>query len=237
MKFVGLYLALLVPAFPIAFGQVDANAQLATITVSLPADLSAEGGQINYFMTGAFGGYGKFVRTSKGMTSYEIAASVDGKPAASVKIVSYFPGCAIETLELKAPFDPQPKSLTCNPIRQTTLRGQIPADAIPQNKAVQVNVEYLGLWTHDFFGIGDGIVMTLHMAKAIPAKDGSFEIEVPDFSSQSKLGDAAFELTLLDAKTGNVLASLKTGDETGNAYGLEVRPDYPQVIQFTAEKH
>jgi hypothetical protein len=93
------------------------------------------------------------------------------------------------------------------------------------------------MWTHDFFGINDGIVMTLHMGKAILAQDGSFEIEVPDFSSQSKLGDAAFELTLLDAKTGNLIASLKPADETGNAYGLEVRPDYPQVIPFTAEKH
>jgi hypothetical protein len=77
---------------PAAFGQDDANVQLPTITLSLPADVSPEAGQINYFMTGLFGGYGKFVKTSKGMTSYEIAASVDGKPAANVKNRFLFSG-------------------------------------------------------------------------------------------------------------------------------------------------
>jgi hypothetical protein len=80
------------------------------------------------------------------------------------------------------------------------------------------------------------MVLSIPVAKAAPAPDGSFEIEVPDLSSQSKLGEAAFELTLRQAKTGKVVATLKPADEAGNAFGLEVHPDYPQLIQFTTDR-
>jgi hypothetical protein len=236
MKMLGLCLILLVPTFSAALGQSDASAPLPTITLSLPADVSSEGAQIDYFLTGPFGGYGKLVQTGKGITTYEIAASVDGKPATNVKVVAYFPGCAIETFEFKTLSATQTQPLNCNPTRQITLRGQIPADAIPQNEPVEIHAVYLALWTHEFFGIADGMVLSIPVAKAAPAPDGSFEIEVPDLSSQSKLGEAAFELTLRQAKTGKVVATLKPADEAGNAFGLEVHPDYPQLIQFTTDR-
>lgn len=236
MKCFGLCLALISSTLPAALAQEEAASPLPTITLSLPADVSTEHAQINYFMTGPFGGYGKFVNTNKGITTYEIAASVDGKPATNVKIVAYFPGCEIETLELKVQSATQTQFLNCDPIRRTKLRGQIPPEAIPPNQPVEVSVEYLALWSHEFFGITDGAVISIKVGRAIPAQDGTFEVEIPDFSTLTKLGEAAFQLTLRHAKTGNVLGSLKPADESGNAYDVEVRPDYPQVIQFTTEK-
>ncbi|MGA2217761.1 MAG: hypothetical protein ABSG51_06735 [Terracidiphilus sp.] len=116
------------------------------------------------------------------------------------------------------------------------MRGQISDDSIPHDQAVEVHVEYLAFWTHDFFGVADGMVMSIDAGTVTPARDGSFEIEVPDFSAQSSRGEGTFQLTLRQRKGGKMIARLKPGDEDGKAFGLEVRSDYPQVIQFTGEK-
>ena len=101
MRCFGLCLVLLAPALQTALGQDEAGVQLPTITLSLPPEVSSAAAQINYFMTGPFGGYGQLVRLQNGATTYEIAASVNGKPASDVKVVAYIPGCEIETIEVK----------------------------------------------------------------------------------------------------------------------------------------
>jgi hypothetical protein len=95
-----LHIALLVAAVPVAVAQDSASRQPPRICLSLPSGIPSETVQINYFMIGPFGGYGDFVRTEKGRSAYDIVASVDEKPTANVKVIAYFPGCEIATLEI-----------------------------------------------------------------------------------------------------------------------------------------
>ena len=66
--------ALLVAALVIqtAHGQSRISSGPAKIILTLPANIPSENVQISYFMTGAFGGYGSFVRAEKGRNSYDI---------------------------------------------------------------------------------------------------------------------------------------------------------------------
>src|SRR5262245_43204069 len=64
----------------------------------LPPTVDTTGLQINYFMTGAFGGYGAFVRTKPGLHDYAIDTSYENKPARALKIIIYCPGYGIELL-------------------------------------------------------------------------------------------------------------------------------------------
>lgn len=40
-------------------------------------------------------------------------------------------------------------------------------------------------WDHEFHGIADGSVTTIHIATVIPDEDGRFEIELPNFFKQT----------------------------------------------------
>ena len=55
------------------------------VSLILPADLPSENVQIDYFMTGPFGGYGGFVRPETKRTSYEIQPSVEGRTAQELR--------------------------------------------------------------------------------------------------------------------------------------------------------
>src|SRR5262245_60298453 len=70
------------------------NAGISTssrVSLISPRDVPSEKVQIDYFMTGPFGGYGGFVRPEKQRRGYEIEASVEGRPADELKVIAYLP--------------------------------------------------------------------------------------------------------------------------------------------------
>ncbi|MGA9669414.1 MAG: hypothetical protein WBQ94_09410, partial [Terracidiphilus sp.] len=87
-RFEELAAVLLACAIPSAFGQGGPAPSTPIVVLFLPAEIPSEAVQIHYFMTGAFGGYGSFVRTKDKQQRYEIAADVDGKAATSFKVVA-----------------------------------------------------------------------------------------------------------------------------------------------------
>ena len=87
---ISLVLILDSPLTP-AHGRVGGQEQ-AHFEIRLPLDLNSEQAQIRYFLTGAFGGYGSFVREERGKHAYRIATTVEGKPADALRAVVYAPG-------------------------------------------------------------------------------------------------------------------------------------------------
>ena len=232
-----LRIALLVAAVPVAAGQDSASRQAPKITLTLPSDIASETVQINYFMIGPFGGYGDFVRTEKGRSTYDVFTSVDGKVAASVKVIAYLPGCEIATLEIPTQGTTLSRSLSCKLLGRILLRGQISPISITQDyQPAEVEVGYLAMWDHQFFGIMDGPVTFLHVATVIPDEKGQFEVAVPDFSKQTNLSEGEFQFILRQTATGNIIAFLKPTSEDSGAVGLKVRPSYPPLTQFLANR-
>ncbi|HEY6491210.1 MAG: hypothetical protein WCC26_17515 [Terracidiphilus sp.] len=204
-----------------------------TIRLSLPPDIPSNSVHINYFLTGPFGGYGGFVTPASGRSSYEIIAAVDGKPAERVKLIFYAPGCQIETLDIQMQSQTVSQQLLCVPLAQKILHGQIMPAPITQQLS-EVEVTYLAMWDHRFFGIGDGLVTTIPVATAIPDQNGNFEVTLPDFSAQANLGEAEFRFTLREIKTGNIIAFLSPADDARGPQGLKVEASYSPLIRFSS---
>lgn len=123
--------------------------------------------EVRYFLTGAFGGYGGFVRDADRDGVYRIPLFVDrrteqadkrGTPAESLKAILYSPGCQFELLsvDLKATSN-RTANFGCRPLPTIRLSGRIlplPTDAGP----LDIRILYLAAWDHAFFGFLDGAV-------------------------------------------------------------------------------
>ena len=231
------HIALLVCMVPVGAPQDNALRQPPRISLTLPSDIPSETVQINYFMFGPFGGYGDFVRTEKGRSTYDIVASVDGKSAVSVKVIAYLPGCEIATLEIQVDGTELSRPLSCKLLGRISLHGQIsPVSITQEQQPTEVVVNYLAMWDHQFFGIMDGPVTAIGIATVVPDEKGQFEVAVPDFSKQTNLGEGEFQFILRQTKSGNIVAFLKPTSEGPDSLGLKVRPSYAPVTQFLADR-
>ncbi len=217
-----------------AVGQHGAPRQTQFHSIHLPPDIASETVQINYFMTGPFGERGDYVTAERGRVIYEIPASVDGEPAATVKVIAYMPGCEIATLEVSMQGASQARTLLCKALGWTPLRGRISPLSMIQGKRIEVAVNYVALWDHVFFGIMDGLVTSIHVATAVVDENGQFEVEMPDYSKQTNLGRGEFQFTLRQTP-GGALALLRPGGTPEDSFGLEVRSSYAPFIVFLAD--
>jgi len=228
----GLFLLICVGALT---GNVRLAAQsLPRVRITLPPEGSSEGARIDYFMTGAFGGFGSFVSPEKGRSVYEIVAAVKGVPAESFKLIAYLPGCQIEIREIRIQSPESTLELACVPLAQIRLRGRVmPSPKVHPGDTIEI--DYLAEWGADFFGYADGPVTTFHITDVEPEPDGSFDFSVPDFFAQAGLGEGEFQFLLWDARSGSGLVELHATDNASAFFGLKVQAVYPSIVQFVAD--
>lgn len=219
----------------ILVAQENTQPQSPVITLHLPLDIASATVQINYFMLGPFGGYGGYVTTEKGRVSYEIPASVDGKPAGAVKIIAYLPGCEIAKLEITMQGTSAARTLPCKALGKVPLHGKILPVSIAETPRIEVEINYEADWDHQFFGIMDGMVTRIHVATVIPDEDGRFDVELPDFFKQTDLGKGSFQFVLRNAATRNIITMLKPANIPRFFGGLEVRSSYAPLMLFSAD--
>lgn len=205
------------------------------VSLFLPSGVSSETVQIEYFLTGSFGGYGGFVRAERKRASYDIEPFVDGRAAENIKIIAYLPGCEIATLDLTFSGTPVERWLDCYPLGSVSFRGHVLPASKTRGENREIEVSYLALWSHEFFGIMDGPVTTIRLGTVRPDRDGKFEIMLPDLYKQSSLGDGAIQFILRDVKTGNIIAFLRPAEATPNSHLLSVTASYP-IVQLIAEE-
>ena len=110
----------------------------------------------------------------------DIPASVDGKPVGAVKIVTYLPGCEIAKLEITMQGPSEARALPCKTLGRVPLHGKILPVPVAQTPGIEVEIGYEADWDHEFLGIMDGMVTTIHVATVIPDEVGRFEVELPD---------------------------------------------------------
>ena len=195
-------------------GQNRISSEPAKVTLILPADIPSQSIQVRYFMTGAFGGYGSFVKSQSGQTSYGIDASVDGQRAANLKVIVYVSGCEIVTLDIPVVEANTSRSVTCRKLATRPERGRISAALLMQEHgSAEVAVEYLAMWDHRFFGITDGPNTSFEVATTVPGNSGGFEALVPDLRNQKNLGEGEFRWILRNKITGNLIANLNPTED------------------------
>lgn len=218
-----------------AMAQESGPRQSARITLFLPPAIASESVRMNYFMIGPFGGYGGYVVAEKGRASYDIAASVNGVPAETVKIIAYLPGCEIQKLEITMANRLESRTLACKTLGTVLLQGRIVRGPVKELSGLKVEISYQADWDHEFFGIADGFVTTIPVATVTPDESGQFQVALPDFFKQSGLGAGSYQFLLRKKAGGNIVATLIPENMPRYFNGLAVGRSYAPFVVFSAD--
>src|SRR5437899_11719658 len=211
-------------------------------TLNVDKTTSAKDVQVRYFFTGEFGGYGSSVADSVDGNRIVIKTGVEGKSAKTFRLIAYAPGCQLVTLAVDdLTTSNRQGEFQCQKLATLELHARVDgidvqrrADAanVPANN-VEIEALYMCDWAMDFFGIKDGAISPLVLGKTKITQDGTFTIDVPDFTSDPSYprtsGNAGFMFVLRDPKTGNVLGSLTSVSDAKNGGIVPVAASYPEL--------
>jgi hypothetical protein len=199
--------------------------------------------EVRYFLTGSFGGYGSFVPDADKDGAYRIPLVPPHpdrpivEPARSLKAIVWASGCQFQLISVDLVMDVYGSAVyDCQPLPTLMLTGAIsppPAAAGP----LDVEVRSMAFWDHKFFGIGDGAVTDLLVAKAPLNADGRFQISIPDFSRDSVTNerqDACLMIRVLQHVSWNAVTTLSppVALRYGGVGGLKILPDYGSEVRF-----
>ena len=205
------------------------------VSLLLSSGIASEAAHIEYFLTGPFGGYGGLVQPESKKTSFDIDPFVEGRPAENIKIIAYLPGCEVATLDLTFSGTSVERWIDCFPLGSVSFRGEVLPTSVTLKQDEQIEISYLAMWSHEFYGIADGPVTTIRLKTFRLNRDGKFEVRLPDLYQQSILRNGALEFILQDVKTGNIIAFLRPTEATPNSPNwLRLQAAYP-IVQLVTE--
>jgi hypothetical protein len=235
--FVAVILLVVIPAH-IGRAHAQGFSGNRSFLLRLPPTVDTTGLHISYFIGGAFGGYGGFVRTKPNVHDYVIDTSYKNEPAERLKIIVYCPSYSMELINVSSLTDSLANSafVELKPLPSVQLSGKIVTPEGSARKDFKIEVYYLAYWGHEFFGISDGPVTTFKLASADAPQDGSFSVAIPDFARDPALGSfkekGALTLRARESKTGNFAYTLESADRPGIAAELEIATKYNELVLY-----
>ena len=198
------------------------------ISLFLPRGFPSETVQVEYFLSGSFGGYGEFVRPQHDRQTVEFRAAVNGKPADRIQVIAYLPGCELVVFDFPLAGTATWLQLECKPLGTVTLHIRIPKAYV--GRKVEVRVSYLAEWVRKFLGIVDGMETIFTISRIVPNDSGEFLVDVPDFYRQN-LGAGDY---VLDFRCSNCPDLYGPGVTDQTHREIPVDSSYPALIQFAA---
>lgn len=206
-----------------------------TVSVHFPEDFEMDGLQINFLLTGSFGGYGSFVRTKPDVRSYEIPTSNKGKPAETLKIIVFSPHYRIKVFDFPT-LENRKEKIEIKPERSKTIRflGKVLLPKEPPAGKIRLQVSYTADWKCDFFGLDDCLLAGFPIASVGLDEDGSFRVDLPDFAGDEAIvsfkDTGRFHLDLHDER-GRLVSALKLKDDP-KYFGIQAATTYPNEKVF-----
>lgn len=162
-------------------GSLSGRAEVDSFTICSPAAVGRI--EVRYFLAGAFGGYGGFVRDSDEDGAYRIPLEQDGRMGTTSKRSYTRRGASSPFVSVDLLSDStRTATFGCQPLSSITLAGKASA-ARSSTRALDVEVRYLSFWDHTLFSFSDGITQGFNVGKAPLKPGGRFQIQIPDFSS------------------------------------------------------
>ena len=212
----------------VAVAQPGALQDGPLISLFLPQGFPSEKVQLQYFLTGPFGGYGSFIRPEPHRQTLDFTPSVNGMLADRVRIIAYLPGCELVVLDFPLAGTAAWRKLDCRPPSTIMLHGRIPPAYV--GRTINIRVAYRADWAFDFFGIRDGIAVVFQLATSVPNGNGEFTTALPDFYKEN-LGRASYVLGF------NCTDCNDAGSANANHSPLElpVAASYPPLIEFNPD--
>lgn len=222
-------------AVPIGLAaQTNANDDVFTISVAAPT--SAKDVQVRYFLNGD-----ATVQQSTSIAKPDeqrimVKTSTQGKPAKSFRAIVFAPGCQFATIQADdlAAGDRQ-ADFQCQKLATVPLAGKADISRF-SGRDMRVEALYVCGWAGQFFGMPGLAISPFSVGKGKMETDGTFALELPDFSGDplwSNLShNATLTLFLVDASTGEHLAQLSAPGALSRKGSLKVAASYPAQIQF-----
>jgi hypothetical protein len=206
-------------------------------TISVVPPTSTKDVQVRYFLNGD-----SAVQQSSSIAKPDeqkilVKTSAEGKPAKSFRAIVFAPGCQFVTIrEDDLAASKRQAEFQCQKLMTVPLTGKADVSKFG-GRDLQVEALYVCGWAGQFFGMPGLAISPFNVGKGKIASDGSFSIELPDFSGDplwNNLGhNATLMFFLVDGSTGEHLARLAAPRDLSRKGSLKVASSYPEGIQFT----
>jgi len=230
-----LLLSSIIPGSAVA--QKRTGETLFTISVAPPT--SAKDLQLRYFVSDETGVRWSSTLAKATDNEIQISANTAQRPAKTLKVLAYAPGCQFVTFTVDdLATSARQGNFQCDKLPSTQLRGTVPAPSGQQQQ--QVEAMYVVNWASKFFGVPGASISPLALAQAPVGADGSFQMDLPDFTAdplwQSLSRNAGLMFFLKDKATGRRIAELQPPASLARSGNLKVAANYPEV-SFTVRQN
>src|SRR5689334_9815195 len=215
------------------------NASDDVFTISVAAPISARDVQIRYFLNGD-----PTVQESTSIAKPDeqritVKTGTQAKPVKSFRAIVFAPGCQFATIQADdLAASNRQADFQCQKLSTVPLSGKADISRFA-GRDMQVEALYVCGWAGQFFGMPGLAISPFTVGKAKVESDGTFALELPDFSGDPLWKDlshnATLTLFLVDAATGEHLAQLSAPSALSRKGALKVAASYPAEINFTLQ--
>ncbi|MGH9569637.1 MAG: hypothetical protein ACRD4F_08345 [Candidatus Angelobacter sp.] len=219
-----------------AFPGTSLTAQTGTdesiFTIAVAAPTAAKDVQVRYFLADEAGARWSSTAATTKNDKIFIHADIAGRTPKAFSAIAYAPGCQFVTFtaeDLKS--STRQGDFQCLKLPILELRGTVPNSHGRQ----QLDVEsmYVVRWAGKFFGVPGVSISPLALAKTAVQADGTFAMELPDFTADplwnSFSSDATLMFFLVDHATGHRVSGLKAPPALAENGNLKIAASYPEV--------
>ena len=161
-------------------GSLSGRAEVDSFTIRSPAAVGRI--EVRYFLAGAFGGYGGFVRDSDEDGAYRIPLEQDGRMGTNLKAILYAQGCRFTILfsGFALRFNTEPRRSVVSHFPRSPSPEGSRRLGHPPGLWMWRSVIF-SLWDHTLFGFNDGMTQGFNVGKAPLKPGGRFQIQISDF--------------------------------------------------------
>ena len=223
---------------PIALA-AQTNASDDVFTISVAAPTSARDVQVRYFLNGD-----PAVQQSSSIAKPDeqritVKTGAQGKPAKSFRAIVFAPGCQFATIQADdLAAGNRQADFQCQKLSTVPLSGKADISRF-SGRDMRVEALYVCGWAGRFFGSPGLAISPFSVGKAKVESDGTFALELPDFSAdplwKNLSHNATLTLFLVDASTGEHLAQLSAPTALSRKGSLKVAASYPAQIEFAIQ--
>ena len=213
----------------------------APFEIRLPSEIRSEQVQTHYYLNGPFGSYSGFLKPEPERNSYLIGTAVNHQAAETLKVILYAPGCQIVTLTVPSLSESnRTAEVSCEDLPPMTFNGRVELTEALRGRPYEVEITYMAYWALGFFGIPEGPVPTLALARVTPDPDGAFHLLLPNFAkdrvTESFHREAGLRFIAREHDTGNIVSFLAPANVQGtDTRNLPIKPKYPSEVVFKPE--
>ena len=215
------------------FPGVAADNPPSVFVIAITDGTAASDVQARYIIAGADGRFWPSTEAVRAGNKLVIKNEAGAAPARAFKAILYAPGCQFVTIEAGDLAVSNSGEFQCRKQGTTELRGRLAGSDFTD---LQVETVYDMAWAQRFFEVPSLTVSPIRLGKSKVQSDGSFTVELPDFTADplwsSVSYNAGLMFYLVDGKTGRQIGAL-TSNFDSRAGWIKVEASYPGEIAFT----